>query len=48
VLCSNCLADLRVELGKSLLLTLELNVLPLPSFVLPLIQLLLCGGEVGN
>jgi hypothetical protein len=48
VLFSNCLADLRVEVAKSLLLTLELNVLPLSLFVLPLIQLLLCGGEVGN
>jgi hypothetical protein len=48
VLCSNRLADLRVKLGKSLLLTLELNILPLPSFVLPLIQLLLRGSKVSD
>lgn len=37
VLCSNRLADLRVELSKSLLLTLKLEALALPSLVLPLV-----------
>jgi hypothetical protein len=48
VLRSNRLANLRVELSKSLLLTLEVKVLPLPSLVLPLVKLLLRGRKVSN
>jgi hypothetical protein len=48
VLRSDCLADLRVELSKSLLLTLELKVLLLLSLVLLLVKLLLRGSKLSD
>jgi hypothetical protein len=48
VLCSNYLANFRVKLSKSLLLTLKVKVLLLLSLVLLLVKLLLRGSKVSN
>jgi hypothetical protein len=48
VLRSDCLANLRVELSKSLLLTLKVKVLLLLSLVLLLVKLLLRSYKVSN